>query len=182
MEIVSELLGADHESLADLLRELQLELQQHELARSFKLLDLFWARLAVHIRAENLCLFPKLLNAPRKLFNERRGVPSFERVKRTIENLRADHNFFMDELSSAVKTIRTISSESESPQEVARQLDTISERVVALSERLIAHNVLEEDHVYTWPGLIFSSSEVERLAAEMKHEIENMPERFAGPY
>jgi phage shock protein A len=136
--------------------------------------------LAVHIRAENLSLFPKLLNAPRELFSEGCGLPSFEKVKTTIESLRADHNFFMDELSRAVKTMRTVSTKSGSPQDVARQLDTIRERVVALSERSIAHNVLEEGYVYTWPGLIFSATDVERLATEMKHELENMPQRFAG--
>ena len=180
-EIVSQLLGADHESLADLLGELQLELQKHELASSFRLLDLFWARLAIHIRAEHLCLFPKLLNAPCELFGKADGVPVIEKVTAMIENLRADHNFFMDELSGAVKVMRTISTESESSPNVASQLDAIRESVVALSERLTAHNALEEDHLYTWPGLIFTASEVERLTTQMEHELENMPQRFARP-
>ena len=55
---VESLLEDDHESLGQLLTELDGELAKHNFPRAFELLDLFWARLAIHIRAENLHLFP----------------------------------------------------------------------------------------------------------------------------
>src|SRR5437764_14237253 len=52
------LLEEDHASLGGLIEELCAALDGSDVARSFALLDLVWARLAVHIRAEHLCLFP----------------------------------------------------------------------------------------------------------------------------
>lgn len=177
-QMVFRILEQDHELLSELLQDLQSVLQQQEAARAFELLDLFWARLAVHIRAENLCLFPMILNAPRELFRDRGGVPSFEEAKTMVESLRADHNFFMDELSRAMKTIRAILPDAESPH-VAEQLDTIRERVDAVSLRLESHNALEEDQVYKWPRLILSASDLQGLRAALRRELENLPPRFA---
>lgn len=67
-----------------------------------------------------------------------------------VESLRSDHNFFMDELSKAVQTFREILADVGSPQHVAKQLDTIRERVDAVSLRLELHNALEEKKVYRW--------------------------------
>src|SRR6185436_15563538 len=60
---IKSLLEDDHESLGQLLTELDGELANHNFPHAFELLDLFWARLAIHIRAENLHLFPALDNA-----------------------------------------------------------------------------------------------------------------------
>ncbi len=58
----------DHQSLADLLNDLTSALNptsgQHDVVRIFRLLDLFWAKLAVHIRAENVCIFPAIETMP----------------------------------------------------------------------------------------------------------------------
>ena len=178
--MVLRILEQDHELLSELLHDLQSGLQQQDAARTFELLDLFWARLAVHIRAENLCLFPTILNAPGELFRNCGGGPSFEEAKTMVESLRSDHNFFMDELSRAVKTFREILANAESPPHVAEQLDTIRERVRAVSLRLESHNALEEDQVYKWPGLILSASDLQGLRAALRRELENLPRRFAA--
>jgi iron-sulfur cluster repair protein YtfE (RIC family) len=179
-QMVLGILEQDHESLSELLHDLKSSLQQQQDARrTFELLDLFWARLAVHIRAENLCLFPAILNAPPELFRAGDGVPSIEEAKATIESLRSDHNFFMDELARAVKTFREILANAQSPQHVTEQLETIRRRVDALSFRLESHNSLEEDQVYNWPGLILGTSDLEDLTAALRQELDNLPGRFA---
>ncbi len=178
-QTISGLLEKDHEELSELLRELQLALRSHEPNQSFELLDLFWARLAMHIRAENLCLFPIIRNSLSELFRELSGVPSIVEAEATIESLRADHNFFMDELSRAVKKMRDVRTTLDNIQ-ISKQLDEIRRLVAALSIRLDAHNELEEGEVYKWPGLVLSASDLESLCASLKHELENLPPRFAG--
>jgi iron-sulfur cluster repair protein YtfE (RIC family) len=168
----------DHEALSELLNDLKSGLQQRD--ESFELLDLFWARLAVHIRAENLCLFPAILNGAPELFHEREDLPPIEEVKATIESLRSDHNFFMDELAKAVQTFREILANAQSAQRVAEQLESIRNRVEVVSLRLKSHDALEETQVYKWPGLILGASELEALRAALQRELENLPGRFAG--
>ena len=165
--------------LSELLHDLKSGLQQQDGSRTFELLDPFWARLAVHIRAENLCLFPAILNAPPELFRDGDGVPSVEEAKATIESLQSDHNFFMDELARAVKTFREILANTQSPQH-AEQLVTIRARVDAVSLRLESHNALEETQVYKWPGLLLGASELEDLRAALRRELDNLPRRFAA--
>jgi iron-sulfur cluster repair protein YtfE (RIC family) len=176
--MVSEILEQDHGQLSELLRELELSLRQDDPGHSFALLDLFWARLAMHIRAENLYLFPAILNTPRKLFYDRSDLPSFEEAETKVESLRSDHNFFMDELSKAVKTFREILAKDERGENLAESLDTITERVKAVSQRLQSHNVLEEDQVYKWAALILSASDLLDLGTALRRELENLPPRF----
>jgi hypothetical protein len=54
----SRRLADDHAALDEVLRQLQEPLDTADVAASHAQLDLFWARLAVHIRAEHLHLFP----------------------------------------------------------------------------------------------------------------------------
>jgi len=176
--MVAETLEHDHEELADLLKALKSGLHKHAAGHSFELLDLLWARLAVHIRAENLCLFPAILDAPREAFSNREGVPSVEEATAIIESLRADHNFFMDQLARAVKTYREILANDEDPQFRAAQLELIRQRVDAVSLRLESHNALEEDQVYKWPMLILDASGLEELNGALKRQLENLPDRF----
>ena len=61
--MIPQLMEKDHEALDEVLQRLESSLEKHELLSSFELLDLFWARLAVHIRAENVRLFPTILSA-----------------------------------------------------------------------------------------------------------------------
>ena len=177
--MVLEILEQDHESLLELLHDLKSSLQQQDASRAFELLDLFWARLAVHIRAENLCLFPAILSAPTERLRAGHGVPSVEEVRATIEGLRSDHYFFMDELARAVKTFREILANRQSPLHVTEQLETIRRRVDAVSLRLESHNALEEDRVYKWPGLILGTAQLEDLTVAIRRELHNLPGRFA---
>jgi iron-sulfur cluster repair protein YtfE (RIC family) len=174
------ILEQDHESLSELLHDLKSGLQQQDAPRTFELLDLFWARLAVHIRAENLFLFPAILNAPPELFRIGEGLPSVEEVRATIESLRSDHSFFMDELARAVKTFREILANAQGPQHVTERLETIRQRVDAVSLRLESHNELEEVRVYKWPGLILGTAQLEDLTVALRRELDNLPSRFAA--
>src|SRR4051812_6274702 len=100
---MNSLLEHDHKELDKILCGLFRVLDAGEVEEGFKRLDLFWARLGVHIRAENLCLFPAILHE----LNTGRKKPrveglSLDGAQRAIAELRADHNFFMGELAGAV--------------------------------------------------------------------------------
>ncbi len=63
----------DHSELGRLIDDLLAALDEGNKALGFERLDLLWARLAVHIRAEHLCLFPSILDAsPGKFYWHRR--------------------------------------------------------------------------------------------------------------
>jgi len=176
--MIPELMKQDHEALDDLLQSLQSSLEKHQVMTSFELLDLCWARLAVHIRAENVRLFPAILGTCPDAFGT--TLPPLREVHSTIKRLRVDHNFFMDELSRAVKTMRELLTRSESHEqpEIRTELGRIRDRVDAVSNRLRAHNELEEEQVYGWPGLMLNGSRLRILEDAIKHEIENLPPRF----
>ena len=86
------LLEEDHESLAQLLAELDAELAEPNIARAFALIDLFWARLAVHIRAEHLHLFPAITNAPDSLFTGKGTLPTSEEAHSLLLRLRSQQS------------------------------------------------------------------------------------------
>jgi hypothetical protein len=100
------LLADDHSELGELIDDLLAGLDEENKALSFERLDLLWVRLAVHIRAEHLCLFPSILDAPRANFTGTGSTPWYEEAQRAIDVLRHDHDFFMHELSTAVNTMR----------------------------------------------------------------------------
>jgi hypothetical protein len=52
----------DHVALDRMLKELKAALARRDVIAGHAKLDLFWARLAVHIRAEHLHLFPAVLS------------------------------------------------------------------------------------------------------------------------
>jgi hypothetical protein len=58
----SQRLGDDHVALGAVLRQLQEALDTGDIEACHARLDLFWERLAVHIRAEHLHLFPAVIN------------------------------------------------------------------------------------------------------------------------
>ena len=167
------LLEDDHASLALLITELDAELANSNIARAFELLDLFWARLAVHIRAENLHLFPALANASAPLFT---GSPTSEEAHNVLARLRSDHDFFMKELSLMIKAIRGI---ADRPQVHLEEVEDWRQRLATIAKRLEAHNHLEEKRVYTWPSLLFDEQELAALRTRIAHELENLPPRFA---
>jgi len=173
---VESLLEDDHALLGRLLTELDAELSKPNIARAFELLDLFWARLAVHIRAENLHLFPALANAPASLFTGRGPLPASEEVHKVLARLRSDHDFFMKELAREIKAMREIAGSQEAHLE---ELEVLRQRLANVRERLEAHNLLEEERAYVWPSMLFDEQTGADLCDQLRHELENLPPRFA---
>lgn len=172
---VESLLAHDHEELARLLVELDAKLEQLDVSRAFKLLDLFWARLAVHIRAENLHLFPSLANTPATLFTGKGDLPTSEDAHDLLLRLRSDHDYFMKELATIIKAMREITLGHDSHD---LDIHEIRRRMNAIRERLEVHNVLEEERAYTWPLVLFDEATLTRLGQRLKQELENLPPRF----
>jgi iron-sulfur cluster repair protein YtfE (RIC family) len=172
--LVEPILEDDHQSLNNLFVELDGELAKTNVARSFELLDLFWARLAMHIRAENLHLFPALAHTSDEKLNGKDNLPTVDGAQEVIERLRRDHDFFMKELANLVKQMRQIANQNVSSEDV----DALRQRLSVLRDRLVDHNRLEEEHVYIWPSLLFDHQALVELAEHIKHELNNLPPRF----
>lgn len=166
-------LEKDHQDLAALLLELMGLLGKSDIRWSFELLDLFCAQLAAHIRAENVCLFPAILNAPRERYIES-GILEPYTVRATIEKLKLDHTFFTEELAKAVKLMRQL---LEAPAGPSNQ-KSIYEAVKIVAEvaiRLGAHEELEEREVYRWAGLLLTAEEIARLEAAVETALQSLP-------
>jgi hypothetical protein len=168
------LLERDHDSLGGLLIELDAELAKPDFTLAFELLDVFWARLAVHIRAEHLHLFPAVSKLPRSS-NDDKNLPTAAQVDEAIELLRSDHNFFMTELAHLIKSAREICA-----GRVAAADESLNfrARLRAIKDRLNRHNSLEEDQVYKWPALFLAPEMVAELNQHLLHELENLPVRL----
>jgi hemerythrin superfamily protein len=171
---MSEFLANDHAELDRLLDELCLALQKGEVREIHQRLDRFWARLAVHIRAEHLVLFPAILRAVQ---GDLRGTPSLTDAEKMIEELRSDHDFFMHELSRAIKLVRELLKTSANEPR-RKELETVEAIVGAVVERLTAHNQLEEEGIYIWVGQVLNEPEQSELAARVQAELARMPPRF----
>jgi hypothetical protein len=176
-ENVSQLLAEDHADVDGLFRKLLHALEAGDASLAFSLLDFLWARLAVHIRAENLSLFPAILRAADQVKGVDSDSPGLEEAQSAVSELRLDHDFFMRELADAVNRMRAQASE---PYDAfpPEQLAAIRQIVEAVRVRLESHNRLEEEKVYRWPALLLNAEERERLASDTKREIENLPPRF----
>ena len=172
--LIDAILEHDHESLDQLLTKLDQALAADK-DRAFELLDLFWARLAVHIRAEHLHLFPSLINASSK-FSTDDSLPPFAEVEETIARLRSDHDFFMKELADMMKNVRDI---RENRVSLHQELPRLRERLSVIWTRLKSHNKLEEEHVYVWPTRVLDQQTYGDLISQVRHELENLPPRFA---
>lgn len=164
------LLDDDHAELDGLIEEALAALDCGDLGRSHARLDLFWARLAMHIRAEHLHLFPAILRAVEGRQGER---PSAAEARERIEELRHDHDFFMRELAAAMKLLRTLARDEKESLVEARA------HVLAVRERLVAHNRTEEGQVYRWAETLLTPAERRVLTTRMQRELENLPPRFA---
>ena len=175
---IESMLEEDHAQLDDLIVQLCAALEERDVERSFYLLDLVWARLAIHIRAEHLCLFPALLDAARQLSASENGIPRFDEAQGVINRLRHDHDFFMVELARAVNTMRGVMSSKDS-HTADGQLRDVQKTIIAVKVRLEEHNKLEEEQVYHWPVTLLDSSRQAQLAECVWREIENMPPRFS---
>ncbi len=174
-----DLLERDHEEMDGLLGELFLALENGDKDESFARLDLLWARLAIHIRAEHRCLFPAILGAPRALLTGRGGAPRIEEAQSAIGVLRSDHDFFMHELAKAINLMRTTKGTPDAGA-VGESLREVRSIVLSVKTRLSAHNQLEEDQVYGWIDVRLDETERPALDARLRRELENFPPRFTG--
>lgn len=173
---MNERLAHDHAELGELLGKVVAALDAKDVAQSHASLDLFWARLAVHIRAEHLFLFPAILDAPSK---SRENAVSESEALKAVEELRQDHHFFMRELSLAVATTRGLLTTADK-RVVEEQLKDTRAKIGVVEARLSKHNKAEEEGVYRWTGSLLSEAEQSVLAAGMQRELENIPPRFAA--
>jgi hemerythrin superfamily protein len=173
-----ELLARDHLEIDELANSLGAALDQGDISLIHANLDLFWARLAVHIRAEHLHLFPTILKA----LNDRRALyhdpgPSFVEAHTTVEILRHDHDFFMQELSRGVLIIRDLLRQSSVQPE---QIAAVRTSVAAVEARLADHNRFEEESIYRWTRNLLSEGEQAKLGQSVEQELNNMPPRFSA--
>ena len=174
MNPIASLLEDDHASLGTLLHDLDVALSKHDAVRAFALLDFLWARLAVHIRAENLQLFPKLKNVPPSSFDGRGGRPSIAEAQDLFRTLRTDHDFFMKEFARAIEKMRALQGAEPSFEE----FESLRHRLSVIKARLENHNRLEEKHIYVWPSLLFDELTINELCEGVRRELENLPPRF----
>jgi Hemerythrin HHE cation binding domain len=174
-----DLLERDHEELDGVLGELLLALDHSDKDESFARLDLLWARLAIHIRAEHLCLFPAILGAPQALLTGSGGAPLLEEAQSAIGILHSDHDFFMHELAKAITLMRALKTTSDVGA-IGDSLREVHRIVLSVKTRLSAHNQLEENQVYGWIDVLLDEAELSALNARVQRELENLPSRFTG--
>jgi hypothetical protein len=176
---IPKLLGHDHSELDQWLERFFAAAKKPDLDESFRALDVFWARLAVHIRAEHLHLFPATIAAVDRLGKRRQnsdGAPSAQTARQIIAQLREDHDFFMQELAAAIAQSRKERRRNEESSSAV--LSSVREKMLAVSERLQKHNTLEESEIYQWAEVLFGSEECIELNARMQKELVNLPARL----
>ena len=163
MRRVDEQLGGDHSALAGILEQLQTTLRDSDIEVAHAKLDLFWARLAVHIRAEHLHLFP--------------AIPSDLENASIVTELREDHNFFMGQLALAIEIMRELST---LPDQliIPEGLNNVKKIVLEVEQRLVKHNELEESTIYRWASMSLNPEEQAQLASRITTELRNHPARF----
>ena len=172
----NNLLAHDHSDLDGLLGELFAALDAGDVERADEKLDFFWARLAMHIRAEHLHLFPAILGAfESEKQTKESSAPSFETAQKIINQLRDDHDFFMHELISAIKEMRDLRAKN---RDASKRLSQVRETITAVNRRLETHNELEESEVYQWIETLLDTPERAALNERMQREIDNLPPRF----
>jgi iron-sulfur cluster repair protein YtfE (RIC family) len=125
---------------------------------TYSALDMFWARLAMHIRAEHLHLFPAVLSDAEDA-----------EVEQTIRSLHDDHDFFMRELVTSIKLMRSADSADK------KVLATVREHLESVQQRLITHNRIEEQQIYRIADRLSGT-----LIVSIEKEITNLPPRFAA--
>jgi hemerythrin-like domain-containing protein len=173
----AELLTHDHVELSGLLGQLIAALEANDVARSHATLDLFWARLAVHIRAEHLHLFPTALHAvANRVTTNGVAAPTPGELESAIAELRDDHEFFMRALLQSIVMLRRLLAYSK--EDVAAQLEDLSTSMNTVKTRLVRHNEIEENGIYVWTKNLLSEAEQHMLNARMHKELTQMPPRF----
>ena len=170
-------LSGDHRAVNEVLKQLLTALDNKNVEASYRKLDLLWARLAVHIRAEHLHLFPTLVNC---LTGSIAGAPGpdLSEAQTIIAKLRADHDFFMRELARAVGILRDLPRPLDIKDEA--RWTAVVDIVLSVKTRLENHNELEENQLYGWSDTILPIPEQIDLAARINAELEHHPPRFSA--
>jgi hypothetical protein len=174
----SQRLADDHLELDELLRQFREALDTGDIEAGHARLDLFWARLAVHIRAEHLHLFPAVINRLVNRPADNAAAPSLSEGQLTVERLRADHDFFMHELAQAVGILRDLLKATD-VHAVDDAVMTVREAVLEIEKRLVLHNELEENKIYRWTTTILNDQEQADLATRTNAELAHQPARFS---
>ena len=170
---VAQRLSDDHHAVDEILKQLRTAIDNKDVQTCYRKLDLLWARLAVHIRAEHLHLFPIVTS---RLTDSAEGVvPGMQGM---IENLRADHDFFMRELAKAIGILRELPSDITHAGDEAK-FDAVHNTVREVEQRLATHNDIEEDQIYRWSSTILNEPEQLELLARINAELENRPPRLS---
>jgi hypothetical protein len=170
-------LADDHSALNKVLAELQHLLSRGDVTEAYLELDLFWTRLAVHIRAEHLHLFPTILFEAARTPTGESDMPglSLSRAELLIEQLRGDHDFFMTELARCILSMRQLFGQEH--EHVVPELRRIQETIKEIDRRLALHNDVEETEVYTWVDSL-SDEKQEELMQVIDAELTNLPSRL----
>ena len=163
-------LSDDHRAVNEVLKQLLTALDNKDVEASYSKLDLLWARLAVHIRAEHLHLFPTVIN---------RLAHDSSEAQSLIDKLRADHDFFMRELARAIAILRELPRALDSPEDETRWT-TVVDTVLSVKARLEKHNEIEEEQIYRWSDTILTKSEQIDLTMRINTELEHRPSRFSA--
>jgi hemerythrin superfamily protein len=159
-------LSLDHDELDGLLVGIFESINEADLEGTFRRLDIFWARLAVHIRAEHIHLFPAISGLSSSVDPDSR----FAKLPDQITRLRADHEYFMKDLSAIIKSMRAAENNR---SEVLKQAN---ETLIALKGRLLEHNRIEEEQIYN-VGKSFLE-DIENISAAVETELANLPPRL----
>ena len=169
-------LSDDHEVATKLLKHLLTALDNKDVHTSYSKLDLLWARLAVHIRAEHLHLFPAVINRLSKSSDG--SVPSLSEALAIVEKLRADHDFFMRELARGLGILRELPPRIVTASNEAK-LTAVADIVREVEKRLATHNETEENQIYRWSSTILAEPEQLMLLGQINTELEKRPPRFS---
>ncbi len=172
----NNLLTNDHSKLDELLDQVFAALRNGDHVKALANLDYFWARLAMHIRAEHLHLFPILLQKAAEPYSLEGVGDILSRLPDTISFLRRDHDFFVNELGRCVNCLREQHSEKREAEMV--DLGEIQSNLLEVAQRLEVHNELEEKEVYPLAQVLFNSEEIAALIVLVKRELANVPPRF----
>jgi hemerythrin superfamily protein len=171
-----EILSDDHQAVHEVLEQLLTALTNKDVQASYSRLDLLWARLAVHIRAEHLHLFPAVIGRLTKSVDA--VAPDLAEAGATVEKLRTDHDFFMRELARAMGILRELPKRIVSASDEAK-FAAVGDAVREVEKRLATHNEIEENQIYHWASTILTNSEQAELATHINRELENRPPRFS---
>ncbi len=177
MEKVSEQLIDDHTALDRVLKQLQSALRSRDIEVAHSKLDLFWARLAVHIRAEHLHLFPTVLSSLEKAAVSHESVPTLDGGAdghcATASGSRLFHARVGACNGDHAPTIDVVGA-AHAPE----GLNNVENIVLEVEERLVKHNELEEMQVYRWATILLNSEEQAKLANQITTQLHKHPPRF----